>query len=85
MVARRTRVLMAAGYSEGASLRRSVVYNTYSGNVGLNFAVTRTLAAYTDYQYYLYDFASSLVEEVRPPDIQRNSIRAGLVVLLPVF
>jgi opacity protein-like surface antigen len=88
LLTRRLRFLTSAAYSQGSSLRRTVVYNTYTGTGGLNFAITRGLALYADYQYYFYDFGSSVIEEIdetRPPDLERHSVRVGVAVWVPML
>jgi hypothetical protein len=88
LLTRRVNVLASAGYSNGESaltLQRST-FNTYTGDVRLRYALTRTFAAYVEYLYYVYDSRGST--PIAPgifPSLERKGVRTGLTLLVPAL
>ncbi len=76
-----------AGYSSGESAvyRSAAAFDTYTANARVRRAVTRTLAIYLEYVYYYYDFDRAQVQPGVPPQMERNGVRAGLTLWVPVF
>ncbi len=83
-------VLFTAGaaYSSGASALNfgsSSAYTTYTGNVRLSHALTRTLSLYGEYLYYYYDFRGTLqLQPGFPRTLERNAVRVGLTLWVPM-
>lgn len=61
-------------------------YMTWTGRAGLQLAVSRNAAAYVNYVFYHHDFGAGVA---LPPgvarDLDRNSVRAGVSIWLPVL
>jgi opacity protein-like surface antigen len=59
---------------------------TYSASARMQYALSRRLALDAQYVYYFYEFAAAVAP---PPGLQqtmeRQSVRAGITVLLPVL
>jgi hypothetical protein len=88
LLARRMDVLASAAYSSGESLvnRNSLRFDTYTGNLRLRYALTKTVATFVDYLYYYYDFRGNLQLLVgMPTGLERNGIRAGVTLWVPAF
>ena len=88
LITRRVDVAVTAGYTTGKSALNlnNSVFDTYTGDVRLRYSPTRTFATYVQYLYYFYDSRGSLpLVPGMPPTLDRNSIRAGLVVRLPTL
>jgi hypothetical protein len=77
----------AFGLSNGrsAAFRRATAYDTYTANVRLSRALSRTLALYTEYLYYFYDFRNTQLQPGVPSTMERNGVRVGLTLWLPIF
>ena len=85
---RRVDLLASAGYSNGESAlnRQGSAFNTYTGDVRLRYALTRTFAAYVEYLYYFYD--SRGVIPIAPgisSGLQRKGVRTGLTLRVPAL
>ena len=79
----RVALSIVGGYSDGESALQSNAFKvkSYTGNVRLVFAVTRTLSAFGEYLYYFYDYGGSrLNAPTLIPGVERNGVRAGLTV-----
>jgi hypothetical protein len=76
-----------AGYSTGESavLRSASAFDTYTASARVRHAVTRTLAAYVEYLYYYYDFGRTQLPLGVPSTMERNGIRIGITVWVPVI
>jgi hypothetical protein len=88
LLSRRVDILMTAGYSSGESLlnRNSLQFDTYTGNIRLRYALTRTWATYVEYLYYYYDFREgSLLIAGIPSGLKRNGARAGVTLWVPAL
>lgn len=87
MITRRADLTMSAGYSSAKSAfdRTASSLETYNGDVRLRYALNRTLAAYVQYIYYVYDFGGNT--QLAPglaPRLERNAVRVGFMLWLPV-
>jgi hypothetical protein len=85
-VARATELTLSVAYSEGQSTgRETAAFDTYTGTSQLRFELTGDWSAVVSHTYYRYSF-----QEVRPigpqlpPQMNRNAIRVGLSLNLPV-
>jgi hypothetical protein len=86
LLSRRLDLNASGGYAAGSSaLRSRSTYSTYTGDVRLRYALSRSWAAYVQYLYYFYDFrgTNQLVTGL-PPRLERNGARVGLTLWLPV-
>lgn len=72
-------------YSSGASVfsGNALAFDTYAADVRTRFAVTRTLALYGAYFHYFHDFPRTALALGIPSSLERNAIRAGLMLWLP--
>ena len=67
-------------------MSRANAFDTYSWTTSLRFAFTQTLAAYGEYVAYRYEFTADTGLPVGlPPKVNRQGVRAGLTVFLPVL
>jgi opacity protein-like surface antigen len=86
-LARRVRFSSAGSYSfgtVGAGNNRG--FSLVSANAGLEYALTHTLALFTRYVYYRYDFDANVSVDPRLlRKFDRQGIRAGLAVFIPVI
>ena len=85
---RRVSVALSASYVTGAAALTpaSSAFDTYSGDLRLRYAVTRTLMAYVERLYYFYDFGGTrpLLPGI-PPSLQRQGLRVGLALRVPAL
>ena len=88
LFARRLDFLASVGYSNGESVlnRNSSIFDTYTGDVRLRYALTESFAASIEYLYYFYDSRGSnpLVPGI-PPSLERKSVLAGLTLRVPAL
>jgi hypothetical protein len=87
-LSRRTDLNIAAGYSSGRSaLSSASTYDTYTGDVRVQQLIDRNWAWFAEYLYYYYDFRGSglLLMPGLPRGLERNGVRAGFTLLLPVL
>ena len=62
------------------------MFDTYTGDVRLRYALTRTFAAYVEYLYYFYDSRGSVpIAPGIPAGLERNGVRAGLTLRVPAL
>jgi hypothetical protein len=60
-------------------------FNQYSASARLRSAITPVLALFGEYAYYHYDLGAAVATAPGvPPQLQRNTVRAGLTVWLPL-
>jgi hypothetical protein len=88
LLSRRLDVLVNAGFSSGESLlnRNGLQFDTYTGNLRMRYALTRTWATYVEYLYYYYDFRQpTLLMPGIPAGLERNGVRAGLTLWVPAL
>jgi hypothetical protein len=84
---RRTDLSLTAAYSTGESalIGTPSQFSTYTGDVRLRYAVTRTWAVYGEYVYYYYIFNRNIpLPAGVSPGLTRNGVRTGLVLWIPV-
>jgi len=78
-----------AAYTSGSStvfLADTSNLETYTADVRFRYALTRGVAAYAEYLYYFYDLGSFVQLGAGVPHrLERNGVRAGLMLWLPVF
>jgi opacity protein-like surface antigen len=61
-------------------------YDTAAANAGLQYALSRSLAAYASYNFYRYKFPQGLAVDPRfPPALSRNGVRFGLQTSIPLI
>ena len=86
---RRTDFRASATYASGESAlnrRQGLIFDTYTGNVRLRYALTRSLALYTEYLYYFYDFTGNLqLAPGIPAGLERHGLRAGVTLWMPLL
>jgi hypothetical protein len=88
LLSRRMDMTIATGFSSGESLlnRNSLQFDTYTGDLRLRYALTRTWAAYVQYLYYFYDFRErALLLPGIPAGLTRNGARAGITLWVPAL
>ena len=88
LLSRRVDLTASAAYSSGASALNltNSAFDTYTGDLRLRYSPTPTFATYVQYVYYFYDSRGTLpLVPGLPSRLDRNSIRAGLVVRLPAL
>ena len=60
-------------------------YRTTGGSVQVRVALSRSLAVVTSYHHYEYEYIDTVLPEGFPPRYDRNSIRVGLTLSLPLY
>jgi len=88
LITRRVDVLVKADYASGESalIRNTPIFDTYTGNARLRYALARGLAVYVGYVYYYYDFrGNTQIAPGLPQALERKGVRAGLTLLLPAL
>ena len=86
VVSTRFDVSASARYASGDSAltRSTLTFDTYSAELRLRFALSRTVAVYGQYFYYFYDFSrESQLPIGFPPSLDRTGVRAGLTLWVP--
>ena len=87
-ITRRLDLLTSAAYTIGESVMNSTgpTFDTYTSSARLRYAFNRQIAMFGEYLYYYYYFSESspLVPGI-PRRLERNGIRGGVMVLLPVL
>jgi hypothetical protein len=83
---RRMDMSLTAGYSRGESavFTRSALFDTYTAGVRVRHALNRMWGLYGEYVYYFYDFGQTTLSPGVPSKLERNGIRGGLTLWLPV-
>jgi hypothetical protein len=94
LITRRLDVTASTGYARvGSALNRGDTplepesqLDTYVVTVKLRYAMSRRLALYTEYLYYVYELrGETLLAPDLPPTFEQSGIRVGLVFALPLF
>jgi hypothetical protein len=86
LLGRRVYTSVSAGYAngrvglEGGAAR----FTTYTGTASIQYAFTATLAAFTQYSYFYYDFPTVSVLPLTGRQ-DRHSVRVGLQLSLPLL
>jgi hypothetical protein len=86
-VSRRVDLLVLAAYNRGGSvlstdgpvLSTNSRFDTYIASVRSRIALTEHMAGYVEYLYQFYEFGRLLAPGL-PPEVERNSVRAGLTL-----
>jgi hypothetical protein len=75
------------GYSTGApvALQNTSTFDTYTANARVRQAITTKMAVYVEYLYYFYDFAAAVLPAGIPSSMERNGVRVGLTLWMPVL
>ncbi len=84
----RVDIVFSGGYASGESILSSEALNfdTYTGDVKVRYAMSRTLAVSVEYFYYYYNFQNgALLMPGMPPHLERNAVRAGLTWWVPAL
>lgn len=86
-LSRRSLFSTSLGYSNGAQARvSSRRYRVLLGDVMYQFAISSTIAAYTQYVQYHYDYDAGFLPGSLPGSrLNRHSVRTGLSVWLPLL
>jgi hypothetical protein len=87
LVTNRVEVVFSAGYARGESVfnQATLSYDTYTGEVGVRYAMSRNLALNGGYLYYNYNIHNVLLLPGLPPGLIRNGVRAGLTLWTPAL
>lgn len=88
LLTRRVELAFDAAYTEGeigvTGFRNP--FNSVTGTVRIQAALTRKLALFSDYLYYSYAFDDTYaLPSGLPRNLDRQGVRAGLMVLLPMI
>jgi hypothetical protein len=87
-ITRRLEWSTVASYTNGdlGFVEQTNTFASYTGSSRLRYGLSRTLAVYTEYVVYRYQFANMASLPVGlPPTINRQGIRAGLTLWLPLY
>ncbi len=87
-MSRRIDVSLSGGYATGESAisKATSAYETYNAEGRLRVALSRTTAAYVEYLRYLYDSRGTLpLGPGVPMLLERQGVRAGVMMRLPIF
>ena len=75
-----------AGGATGVGALESSEYTSYTGGVHASMPIGKNLSTLVEYTYYSYDVSGSAqLPSSLPPAYQRNTIRAGLSLRLPII
>ena len=87
VLGRRFEVAMSAAFSSGATNvgDQSGRYQAYSGAAQLRYALARCCAVTADYDYYYYKLHDVVRPAGLPEEYDRNAIRVGLSLWLPLY
>jgi hypothetical protein len=80
LLTRRLDVLVSAGYARAESIlnAETLSFDSYTGEIGVRYAVSRTIALNAGYLYYYYDVERGvLLAPGMPPNLERHGVRAG--------
>ena len=79
LIGRRIDVHATAAYVDGISAyRQNDQLEGYTANVRMRLAWTRSVAAFSEYVYYRYNFQARLLAVDLPSSFEQNSVRVGL-------
>jgi hypothetical protein len=84
----RLEVSASGRYSSGASLlnAQNQLLDSMSASARLQYAVSRSVAAYAEYIYYYYSFNRPVLPApTLPRQLERNGVRVGLTFWVPAF
>ncbi len=75
-----------AGGATGVGALESSEYTSYTGGMQASMPIGKNLSTLVEYTYYSYDVSGSAeLPSSLPPAYQRNTIRAGLSLRLPII
>jgi len=86
-LSRRTDLSMSVAYSTGESALTGSAseFTTYTGDIRLRYAATRTWSFYAEYIYVYYLFNREIgLPTFLPPGLSRNGFRTGMMLRVPV-
>ena len=86
LIGRNVDVSSGVYYTVGAIGLETTNYHSWTASSQVRWAITRSLATYASYYYYLYNFGSdvSLPSGV-VQELHRNGVRVGLTTWLPLW
>jgi hypothetical protein len=76
---------LARGRANGTVEGETGRYENYTGVLQARYALTRTLATVVTYNYYQYHLSGVTVDPLIPLSAERNMIRVGLSLWLPLY
>jgi hypothetical protein len=83
---RRTDVGLTAAYASGIAFGPThSTFESYAANARVRFGLNRSLAFFTEYVYYFYDFRQSLLVFPVPARMDRNGVKVGLTFWKPLI
>jgi len=87
LVTSRVDVVIGGGYARGESVfnRETLSYETYTGEVTVRYAMSRTIALNGGYLYYNYNSHNALLLPGLPPGLIRNGVRVGFTLWAPAL
>ena len=90
LLSQRMDLMGSVSYSNGssalASAQDAATVDTYTGDVQLRYALTRTWALYASYLYYFYEMTARTPSSATvPPGLERSGVRVGLTLWLPLL
>ena len=85
-IARPLELTLSAGYAQGqASIGPPGSYDTYTSTAQLRLVLSTKWSALVSYDHYQYDVRNiALILGQLPTDVQRNAVRVGLAMDLPI-
>jgi hypothetical protein len=81
-------LVFSGGFSVGSvgeEVETQSDYRTGSGSVQFRVALSRSLALVTSYHHYRYRFDNTLLPPGVPSNYQRNALRVGVSIWLPLY
>jgi hypothetical protein len=88
LLTQRMDFLASGSYSNGSSAlsQDAATLDTYTVNLRVRHAISRNWAVYGEYLYYFYEFTARTPQSATvPPGIERNGVRVGLTMWLPLL
>jgi hypothetical protein len=87
LITRRLQFTSSAAYTRGVvGAGTSNDFNSSNANAGLQYGLTRFLAAYVSYLHYQYRFPPGIAVDPRfPRSLARDGVRIGLTTSIPVI
>jgi hypothetical protein len=60
-------------------------FDTYTGDVRLRYALSRSSAVHVEYLYYFYDFTGYTQPMAGAPRLERSGVRMGMTLQVPTL